>query len=101
MPIHKTINGVKIDDKKAELEDLLQSFHEDPSAEKEAQLLKLYEETSGFKQGCNVCQAGRNLFVNSLKDFKNGDNREALAKLRGSFKTVSFKWGRLRNKLNL
>lgn len=90
-------NGVDIDAAQARIEELLVELSKSgDNSEIEAELVTLYEKVSGYKSNCSVCLAGRALFIKSLIDVKNGEPQEALAKMRGSLRSVAFKWARIR-----
>jgi hypothetical protein len=66
-----------------------------------AELLRLYELNSGYRQGCGACAAGRRAFSEGLDAFLAGDKAVAFAKIQTSIKSVQFKFDKFKAKFGL
>ena len=67
----------------------------------QAEVMRLYEEQTGYKAGCGACIAGRRMFAESLSAMVSGDRTEAAAKMKGALASARFKFDVLRDKLGL
>lgn len=80
----------------ADFKAALLAHGENPTAETQETLVKLYESGTNYKGGCGACRNGRNMFIKGLAAMASGDSDGGMAQIRGGLASVGFKLDRLR-----
>lgn len=80
----------------AEFQAALTAHAENPTAETQSELVRLYEKGTQYKGGCGACRNGRNMVVRGLAAMASGDTEAGRAQIRGGFAAVGFKADRLK-----
>lgn len=80
----------------AEFQAALLAHAENPTAETQSELVRLYEKGTKYKGGCGACRNGRNLFIRGLAALASGDTEGGKSQIRGGFAAVGFKADRLK-----
>lgn len=80
----------------AEFQAALLAHSQNPTAETQSELVRLYEKGTKYKAGCGACRNGRNMVVRGLAALAEGKGDEGIAQIRGGFAAVGFKADRLK-----
>lgn len=80
-------NGASSD----EFENKFSQFIDEPVAEAEPELIRLYQTMTNFKAHCAYCIYGRKLFVKGLQKIREGEQSEGLLLIKRAFDHAAIK----------